>query len=458
MRRTRARSYTIDAENKEEFNKKCENALKNEFSTINSLNNNKIKEFNEEEEYPQTNNDNNQKDIKKDFILDNFGDIINEDSLSEEIDSDEIFDKNDKNNYNQEEKNIDLLCLYLRQTIAIQSKGKHKNCHDNIFYRFKNPLHTLSGNAIYDLNIKQLVDEIMTENEFSEKNWIKNGENEKSNNLKEFIFQNIKSDCTLKIMILSNNDSTRILYIKKFFSIENEISENNYENNYNKYNDKIDFEIRKKQIKSFNKNITLQIFDTSDKFHNNSPSKIYYQFSNGFFIFIDATNHNIKKYLDNIFLKLENYLLEKTTVIFGVNMLFKKDCSIDGFNLREYASNKNCLYIPIKINDFTSQNSIIVNILNLILIKKIDNKKSCIKKNNKEDKKICVIKNKLTKKINNLSTKNVDNKFIFDISKMDIPNSLGFQNSYRIYHINAFDTEKYNAFLKKKSRKWSDGL
>ena len=39
-----------------------------------------------------------------------------------------------------------------------------------------------------------------------------------------------------------------------------------------------------------------------------------------------------------------------------------------------------------------------------------------------------------------------------------LPNTLGFKKDYRIYHINAFDTEKNNVFLKKKSRKWSDGL
>ena len=454
MRRNRVRSYTIDAENKEDFNKKCENALKNEFSTLNTINNNKNNELDdEEEENPQNNIG-----IKKDLQFDDFGDVISEDNLSEEIDSEDIFDKNDESNYNQEEKSVDLLCLYLKQSIAIQSKENNNFCNDKIFYRFKNPLHTLSGNAIYDLNIKQLIDDIMTENEFTEKNGIKNGENEKSNYLKEFISQNIKSDCTLKIMVISNNDSTRNLYIKNFFANKNDIKENKNDKNNNIYNDKVDFEIRKKTLKLFSKNITLQIFDTSDEFHNNSSSKVYYQFSNAFFIFIEATNHNVKKYLDNIFLKLEKYLLDKTTIIFGVNMLFKKDCSIDGFNLREYASNKNCMYIPIKINDFTLQNHIIVNILNLILIKKIDNKNSYIRKNSKEDTKMYGMKNNLTKKINLLSTKNIDDKLIFDITKMEIPNSLGIKKDYRICHINAFDTEKQNAFLKKKSRKWSDGL
>jgi hypothetical protein len=58
-------------------------------------------------------------------------------------------------------------------------------------------------------------------------------------------------------------------------------------------------------------------------------------------------------------------------------------------------------------------------------------------------------------KINNLSSKNVGN-YIYDITKMDIPNSIGYKKDYRIYHLNAFDTEKKNIFSKKKSRKWSD--
>lgn len=65
------------------------------------------------------------------------------------------------------------------------------------------------------------------------------------------------------------------------------MSNNNIENendDLNMYNNNVDFEIRKKQIRLFNKNISLQIFDTSNEFHNNISSKIYYQFSNGFFI------------------------------------------------------------------------------------------------------------------------------------------------------------------------------
>lgn len=429
MRRNRVRSYTIDAENEEEFNKQCDSFLKH--LEYNNKNNEEIKELTEE------NNIN----------YDDFGEINSEDDFGDENDSFDSLNKIEDKNIDQDEKNIELLCIYLKQSIALQAKNNNNNGNDNIFYRYKNPLHILSGNAIYDLNIKELVDDIMTENELGNKNEI-NDDCEKNNSLKDFISQNIKGDCTLKIMFMSNNDSTLNSYVNNFFSIENKKEKN-------KDIDNIDFEIRKKQIRLFNKNISLQIFDTSNKFHNNLSSKIYYQFSNAFFIFIEATNHNVQKYMEDIFIKLDKYLFEKTIVIFGVNMLFEQDCSIDGFNLKEFASNKNCLYIPIKINDFTMKNHIILNILNLILIKKIDNKKESTRKYSKDDKKIGNMKKDLTNKINDLSYKNMNN-YIYDITKMDIPNSIGYKKDYRIYHLNAFDTEKKNIFSKKKSRKWSD--
>ena len=441
MRRNRVRSYTIDAENEEDFNKKCENALKNELLNMNSFTKTNSKQNDLKDN--ELNQNNSISKNKYEYNFEGFGEMLNEEELSDEIDSDDILDKiNDKTN-DEDERNIELLCIYLKHSISLQAKENIIE-NDNIFYRTKNPFHALSGNAIYDLNIKELVDNIMAENEFEEKNEnIKNNDN-KNISLKEFISHNIKGDYTLKIMAMSNNDSTRNLFISKFLGISNEKNKN----------ENTDFEIRKKQIRLFSKIVNLQIFDTSEEFHNNLSSKIYYQFSNGFFIFIEATNRNTKTYLENIFIKFEKYFLEKTVIIFGINMLFKKNCCINGFNLKEFASNKNSLFIPLKINDFTMKNSIIINILNLILIKKIDNKTESKRKSSKEEKKINGIKNNLTKKLNNSSSKNL-NGLIYDITKIDVPYSLGYQKDYRINHINAFDTEKRNLFTKKQSRNWS---
>ena len=132
-------------------------------------------------------------------------------------------------------------------------------------------------------------------------------------------------------------------------------------------------------------------------------------------------------------------------------MLFKKDCTIDGDNLREYAMDKNMMFIPIKINDFDLKNNIIVNLLNLILIKGIDNKMSklSLRKGSKE-KGLGKVKNKLTDKINNSTSK----KNIYDITKMNIQSCLGYKKKYRIKHINAFDIED-DDYSSKNKRKLS---
>jgi hypothetical protein len=212
------------------------------------------------------------------------------------------------------------------------------------------------------------------------------------------------------------------------------------------------FIIRKKQIKLFNKIINLQIFDTSDEFHIKSKviSGIYYQYASAFFIFIEFTNHNIKKYLEFILEKISNYIVNKTVVIFGVNMLFKNDCTIDGDNLREYANEKDIIFIPININNFDMKNNIINNLLNLILIKRIDNKINIdsTRKDSKE-KKLSNIKNNLKDIINCESNK----KDIYDITKMNVDSALGYKKKYRIKHINAFDIE--DEFDKKNIRKLS---
>ena len=347
-----------------------------------------------------------------------------------------------KESQSQDEKNLELLCIYLKQSISLMSKEKPSRCA-NIFYRYNNPIRTFSGNAIYNLNVKEIVDDIITS-----ENDIKSNEddNPRYNSLKEFIIQNIKGDFYLKIMIICNNDYTRNLLMKNFLSNSDE----NINNKEELQIDDSDFEIRRKQIRLFNKNISLQLFDTSNLFHNNSFSKLYYKFSNGFFIFIEATNNGSQEYLDNFFKESEKYIQEKTVVIFGVNMLFENNSTIDGFNLKEFALKKNFIFIPIKIENFSFNNSIIRNILNLILIKKIDSKKEMPKDNNK----IEFMKNKITYNINSLSSKNIVD--FYDITKMNIPDSFGYKQNYRMSHITIFDTEKKNIYLKKNHRKFSD--
>lgn len=448
------RSYTIDAENEEEFIKEYEKAQKSRLSKLNfeeKEEHERISEVDEEEclspkkktkiSFNFNNIDYEEDDFCGLGVLNN--DEDEDDLLGREIEDDDIIKHSEDTiikKDNNEEKGIEMLCYYLKNTVSGYSKNKDNN--EIIFNRNRN-IRTLSGNAIYDLNIRELVDNILAEND---NEYTKSNEGN-NNSLRDYIFQNIESDCNLKIMFMSNNKSTKNSFVNKFFGINPHIDKNNKEKE-----EIIDepFDIKKKQIKLFNKNITLQIFDTSDEFHKNSISNIYYKTMMAFFIFIESSNHNAKSYLEFIFDKINKYIINKTVVIFGINMLFKEDCTIDGDNLREFASEKDILYIPININNFDLKNNIIVNLLNLILIKGIDHKVNlCSMRKGSKEKGLGGIKNKLTSKINDSSQK----KNLYDITKMNIPSSLGYKKKYRIRHINAFDIE--DNFNKKVKRKLS---
>ena len=431
MRRNRMRSYTIDAENEEEFIKEYEKT-KSRLSQM-TFKNKEIKESIPEDEEDELNF---QKKPKLSFHLsendeDNDSDlgVINNDDDEDLLGAD---CENDIKQEHSEEKGIGILVNFLKTSVMGELKNMNLTADTLIFNKNKNIM-SMSGNAIYDLNIRELVDNILTEND---NEYIKSTEGN-NNSLKDYILQNIESDSTLKIMAMSNNKSTKNLFMNKFFDSKN--------------NDDSPFEIRKKQIKLFNKNIALQIFDTSDAFHQGSDvlSSIYYKAAAAYFVFIEATNHNVKNYLEYIFEKINKYIGNKTVVIFGVNMLFEEDCTIDGFNLREFSNEKDILFVPININNFDIRNKIINNLLNLILIKGIDHKinSSISSRKGSRDKKFSGFKNKLT---NNLNKELNMRKNIYDITKMNIPSSLGYKKRYRIKHINAFDIDDYNTSRKRK--------
>ena len=458
MRRTRNRYFTIDAQNEEEYIKEYENMKKSRLSELNFKknnldNDNQIMESHEElssskKSKLKLNSDSDDSydglgagglGAPRDFDEDedNLGQIYEDDDI---LRGEESMIKNQ--NQNIEEKGLEMLCYYLKNSVKELSMDKGG---ESIFFnnknKNKNVINALSGNAIYDLNIRDLVDNILTEND-NEYNKINEGNN---NSLKDFIFQNIESDSTLKIMIMSNNKSTKNSFIKSFFnkSEEDDIFDS-------------PFEIRKKQVKLFNKNISLQIFDTSDEFHKSSLSlsSVYYKTVSSFFIFIEASKNNTKKYLDFIYEKISIYIINKTCVIFGINMLFEEDCTIEGNNLREYASEKNMMFIPIKLNEFNMKNNLIINLFKLILIKGIDNKvitRDSLRKGSKE-RKLGGIQNKLEDKIKDSSQK----KDKYDITKMNIESSLGYRKKYRIKHINAFDIQDDNTSNKNRRKLSAD--
>ena len=445
MRRNRMRSMTIDAENEEDFIRQYDKAKNNSSKQI--LYKKENKENIDEDEYDELTDNKkpkesfNVKEIDEDEYSD-LGAINNDDEeelLGNEYENDDVLKYGEDyiiKKENNDEKGIEVLVAYLKSTIMGELKNIALKGNTLIFNKNSNIM-SMSGNAIYDLNFREIIENILSEND---NEYIKSNDSN-NNTLRDYIFQNIESDSTLKIMVMSNNKTTKYSFMNKFFCTKED------EENIDEA-----FIIRKKQIKLFNKIINLKIFDTSDEFHIKSKTipAIYYEIVSAFFIFVEFTNHNIRKYLDFIFEKINNYTINKTVVIFGINMLFKNDSTIDGDNLREYANEKDIIFIPMSINNFNMKNSIINNLLNLILIKRMDHKINInsIRKDSK-DRKLSNIKDNLKDRINCESSKNN----IYDITKMNVHSSLGYKKRYRIKHINAFDLD--DEYDKKNKRKLS---
>ena len=445
MRRNRMRSMTIDAENEEDFIRQYDKAKNNSSKQILYKKENK-ENIDKDEDDELTDNKKpkesfNVKEIDEDEYSD-LGAINNDDEeelLGNEYENDDVLKYGEDyiiKKENNDEKGIEVLVAYLKSTIMGELKNIALKGNTLIFNKNSNIM-SMSGNAIYDLNFREIIENILSEND---NEYIKSNDSN-NNTLRDYIFQNIESDSTLKIMLMSNNKTTKYSFMNKFFCTKED------EENIDEA-----FIIRKKQIKLFNKIINLKIFDTSDEFHIKSTTipAIYYEIVSAFFIFVEFTNHNIRKYLDFIFEKINNYTINKTVVIFGINMLFKNDCTIDGDNLREYANEKDIIFIPMSINNFNMKNSIINNLLNLILIKRMDHKINInsIRKDSK-DRKLSNIKDNLKDRINCESSKNN----IYDITKMNVHSSLGYKKRYRIKHINAFDLD--DEYDKKNKRKLS---
>jgi len=439
------RSMTIDAENEEDFIRQYDKAKNNSSKQILYKKENK-ENINKDEDDELTDNKKpkesfNVKEIDEDEYSD-LGAINNDDEeelLGNEYENDDVLKYGEDyiiKKENNDEKGIEVLVAYLKSTIMGELKNIALKGNTLIFNKNSNIM-SMSGNAIYDLNFREIIENILSEND---NEYIKSNDSN-NNTLRDYIFQNIESDSTLKIMVMSNNKTTKYSFMNKFFCTKED------EENIDEA-----FIIRKKQIKLFNKIINLKIFDTSDEFHIKSKTipAIYYEIVSAFFIFVEFTNHNIRKYLDFIFEKINNYTINKTVVIFGINMLFKNDCTIDGDNLREYANEKDIIFIPMCINNFNMKNSIINNLLNLILIKRMDHKINInsIRKDSK-DRKLSNIKDNLKDRINCESSKNN----IYDITKMNVHSSLGYKKRYRIKHINAFDLD--DEYDKKNKRKLS---
>ena len=150
MRRTRNRYYTIDAENEEEFIKEYENMKKSRLTQLEFKDNNedeKIQETDEEDLLsPRKNRASiNYNDMEEDGEYSGLGplkdlDDDEDDDLGRHYEDDEILKESEDDiikKENNEEKGLEILCYYLKNSVTEQSKGKISNNSETIFYKNK---------------------------------------------------------------------------------------------------------------------------------------------------------------------------------------------------------------------------------------------------------------------------------------------------------------------------------
>ena len=221
MRRNRMRSMTIDAENEEDFIRQYDKAKNNSSKQILYKKENK-ENIDKDEDDELTDNKKpkesfNVKEIDEDEYSD-LGAINNDDEeelLGNEYENDDVLKYGEDyiiKKENNDEKGIEVLVAYLKSTIMGELKNIALKGNTLIFNKNSNIM-SMSGNAIYDLNFREIIENILSEND---NEYIKSNDSN-NNTLRDYIFQNIESDSTLKIMVMSNNKTTKYSFMNKFF-------------------------------------------------------------------------------------------------------------------------------------------------------------------------------------------------------------------------------------------------
>lgn len=427
----RNRSITIYAENEDEYLK----ALDSQVAPMRRSRLSRLTFDDDDDDKPELEE---MKEVKKSYFIDEddeysglgVSDIITGDEASEEEKLINQYHCRDSLNApNSYEKNIDLLCLYLKNSITSMTTKSQKQDGTPIFYKNKNCLHTLSGNAIYDVNVRELVENFISNSNDENINMNENV----PNGFNDLINRNLGSDTTLKILLISNNPSLKYALTNQFMG--NNICQNESE----KLSKDLPFEIKKKIIKQFNKNISLELFDTSSNFFNQPTSSVYYKLSNAFLFLIDGSCKGSSKFVNSIYQTIGKNSINKTIVLIAFNMLFKEDCTLDGENLRDLANEKGMLYFSCQVRDFDINNKKIKNLLSLILIKKMDLKM-----------------NKTSEKQLNMKLTNSKISSNMGENKIKIQNCLGYKKQYRIKNFDIFDFSDDDLYSKRKlKRTWS---
>ena len=312
---------------------------------------------------------------------------------------------------------LELVCSCIKEAICddklLFTKNYQKNNKESKLKR------SFSMNSMNELKFKDLINNMLRENDYFKASVNSNFSNisncSTKESIRDILFQNIEIEDRIKILTCSNNNAIKNRCLSNF--MEDFIPDDYLSKG---------LEIRQKTISLMEKKICVEFFDTEEFFFTKNSSQVYFQIANSFFIFCDLNSKgNGVQYVKQKYHSFKNFFPDKKMIIIEL-MSDRKNKQIHN-ELKYFCIDKGIILLQIKNeSDFDIKYHKINSLFKLLLIKK--------KKN------IPQIKNK-----NSMNKDNND----------DLVNDrLNFDSEYKIEKIHFID-RKYATKLKKFRRKCS---
>lgn len=338
------------------------------------------------------------------------GDPCEEETNNED---DFILKVEEQNDPHKKEGGISLLCEFLHKTLRNSSKGSSKL----LFKKQSSLPSVMSQNAIYSIDTNQIISSLLCACDSPSCN---EDDEVKYEKIILMMISNISTEKNKMLTNLINSSSSTTTTITPRY-----------------------FDIINYHISLFNRNVMLEFFNTEEPFHfcNNKMAEVYYTLSHSYLFIIDSSLNKTVKFLEETYRRIAPYAMNKTLVLLDTNSIKGNKFAKIRNKIKAISEGYGMIYLSLEANEFTIQNEIIQNLFTLIFIKKIKTKAKG-NNNNNDTSNNANNTNENTHsppEMKNMEQNSKSNVSTNDSMTKNVDNSLGFNASYRLNHLNAFD-------------------
>jgi len=272
-------------------------------------------------------------------------------------------------------------------------KGDKK--YDGLFLRNGNMSRSLTYNSLTDLDVNEALDclfspqtEEMRFNYLSEVGNSMLSGSTQPNTLSTLLSQNLEiKDEVLKIMVIGSSMIGKTALINSF------IEGNNFDAKKYVYYPTNGMEIRKDFLKLNQKNVKIEFYDTDKQIHQKDITQTFYKICDAFFYVVDSKRAETFEFAKSAHMKITNFSksqasfymfnIEKEenilTALTSVNVVNEENVEL----IKEFCIKTKVTYCQGKLSDFNQKNTVLLNYLNNVLIRKANNTNSKHHRKNK---------------------------------------------------------------------------